>query len=327
MRRTIFLFLVIVAAITLLAGCSVGKRYTITVTGESDVLAEPLKKKYSAGSTVNVKIYKLCDAYTYAHLDSERLSAGESEDGSCWTYSFVMPERDVTLHLTSDRFYGREEIDFSEIFRLSHPNEVDRVSITRYRMDSPAAFVEHLYSTKPEESAALKAMTETKLMRLDTPSVVYSACVREEYTFGFTLAHGYFSDTVRLYDGHPTLSYDQGPMYVFAFKDETFTAPTIEDPDLVTYSFPTGVSGTLKGYGDNGFSWECDYDSINVEFVLCDDQPQNITPEYYIDCQLGRINLLSSTLFELDGKYYEIVHNADEWVFRIIEIALLGGNK
>ena len=165
-------------------------------------------------------------------------------------------------------------------------------------------------------------MTEMKLVRLDTESSLSSYRVREKYTFGFTLAHGYFSDTIGLYDGHPTLSYDQGPTYVFDFKDETFTAPAIDDPDLVTYSFPMGVSGTLGGYGDSDFSKECDYVSINVEFVPYDGQPSDITPEHYFDCQLGRINLLSSTLFELDGNYYEIVRNADEWIFKIIEITL-----
>ena len=327
MKRTISIFLVCAAVVALFSGCFVGKRYTLTVTGQSFVLAEPLNKKYSAGSTVNVKVCKLADSVTYLYLDGEYLrGSGETEDGLSWLYSFVMPEHDVVLHLTDDRFYGREEIDFSKICYLSHPNDVDRVSITRYRMDSHTAFVEHLYSTKPEDIAAFKAMTEMKLVRLDTDSSLSSYRVREKYTFGFTLAHGYFSDTISLYDGHPTLRYDHGPTYVFDFKDETFTAPTIDDPDLVTYSFPMGISGTLGGYGDSDFSRERDYVSTDVEFVPYDGQPLDITPEYYFDCQLGRINLLSSTLFELNGNYYEIVRNADEWIFRIIEITL-GINK
>ena len=219
MKRTISIFLVCAAVVALLSGCFVGKRYTLTVTGQSFDLAEPLNKKYSAGSTVNVKVCKLDDGYTYLYLDGEKLRViGETEDGRSRVYSFVMPEHDVVLHLTSDQFYGREEIDFSEIFHLRHSNDVDRVSITRYRMDSHTAFVEHLYSTKPEDIAAFKAMTEMKLVRLDTESSLSSYRVRETYTFGFTLAHGYFSDTIRLYDGHPTLSYDQGPTYVFDFK-------------------------------------------------------------------------------------------------------------
>ena len=320
MKRIASLLLIIATLLTLLSGCFVGKRYTLTVTGESFVLAEPLNKKYSAGSTVNVKVCKLDDSYTYLYLDGEKLRGiGETEDGRSRVYSFVMPEHDVVLHLTSDQFYGREEIDFSEIFHLSHSNDVDGVSITRYRMDSHTAFVEHLYSTKPEDIAAFKAMTEMKLVRLDTESSLSSYRVREKYTFGFTLAHGYFSDTISLYDGHPTKSYDQGPTYVFDFKNEAYTAPTIDDPDLVTYSFADNRSEfRLKKHGDDSFSMQ--YGAFYIpEFVLCDETPADITSEYYIDCDYGRINLLSPTLFELGGRYYEIVKNAEDWIYNYIQ--------
>ena len=41
---------------------------------------------------------------------------------------------------------------------------------------------------------------------------------------------------------------------------------------------------------------------------------------YFLDTEYGRIDLLSPTVFGFDGKYYEIVKNANYWAYnRAIE--------
>ena len=313
MKRIASLLLIIATLLTLLSGCNVGN-YTVTVTGESMVLVEPLKSKYKAGETVDIELYKMDDAFTYAYLDGKKLGAREAENGKHWLYSFVMPEHDVTLHLTGDEFYGQDEIDFRRVFFISILDRVESVSITRTQVGSKDSFVEHIYSTKAEDIAAFKAMTEEKLVKLDDYSFP-TPHLKEAYTF----SSDDYSDDMILRDGHPTKSYDQGPTYIFAFKNEAYTAPTIENPDLVTYSFAyNGNEFTLKKHGDDSFSMQ--YGAFDMpEFVPYDEAPTDITPEYYLDGDYGRINLLSPTLFELGGRYYEIVKNAEEWVYNYIQ--------
>ena len=314
MKHIASLLLIIATLLTLLSGCNAGDYYTVTVTGEHVTLVKPLKSKYNAGETVDIELYKMDDAFTYAYLDGKKLGAREAENGKHWLYSFVMPEHDVTLHLTGDEFYGQDEIDFRSAFFISILDRVDSVSITRTQVGSKDSFVEHIYSTKPEDIAAFKAMTEEKLVKLDDYSVP-TPHLKELYTF----SSGDYYDDIILRDGHPTKSYDQGPAYIFAFKNEAYTAPTIEDPDLVTYSFADNRNEfTLKKHGDESFSMQ--YGAFYIpEFVLCDEAPTDITPEYYLDGDYGRINLISPTLFELGGRYYEIVKNAEDWVYNYIQ--------
>lgn len=313
MKRSIVLLLIVATLLTLLSGCIVGDYYTVTVTGEQVTFIEPLKSKYKAGETVYIRFYAFDDASTYIYLDGKELVRGESENGNRWPY-FVMPEHDVTLHLTFDKFYGQDEIDFRRAFSIPAPDRVDSVSITRTQVGSKDSFVEHIYSTKPEDIAAFNAMTEEKLIRLDdvdgTPSNL-----KEVYTFG---CGGNYSDVILRY-GNPTIIYEPFWKYIFAFKNEAYTSPTIEDPDLVTYSFAyNGNEFTLKKHGDDSFSMQ--YDAFYIpEFVPCDEAPTDITPEYYLDGDYGRINLISPTLFELGGRYYEIVKNAEDWVYNYIQ--------
>ena len=92
--------------------------------------------------------------------------------------------------------------------------------------------------------------------------------------------------------------------------------PTIDEPDLITYSFKyDGRSSDIKRYDDESFS--IDYFSIgSVEFIPYEGEPIETNSPYYLDSGYGKINLLNSTVFELNGEYYEIISGAENWAYK-----------
>ena len=106
----------------------------------------------------------------------------------------------------------------------------------------------------------------------------------------------------------------------FKFEDENYCLPTIEDPDLVTYSFIyDGLSSDVKKSDDDSFS--ITYFNINsVEFVPYNGAEIDFDATFYLDSRYGKINLLTPTVFELNGTYYQIVSGEEYWAYNYCQL-------
>lgn len=297
--------------------------YQVTVTGSTDHLGEPLLPFYKAGDTVKIKVDIIIDAAISVYVNNDKLSSvGYDKDYNF--YEFEMPHEDVTVHLTFDPFYGRENYTFDEL--LYWVEQLDKgiggipingVSMIINDFSDETSFIEKRYSEKQEDIDSFKAITDQPLIKSDYEVLVETNCAFT-YTFycndnpytgdwvgDLEFADNFFSHFYNL------TSFPQP----FRFEDPSYVLPTIEDPDYVTYSFrrePRIIY--VKKYADDSFSKRYDYMSY-VEFVPYEGPTLDIEPEFYFDTKCGRVNLLNETVFELNGEYYEIISDESSWAY------------
>ena len=104
-KSTIAVCLSAILGFTLFALCGcdtdAAEKYTLTVTGRSDFIVEPLNESYAAGETVTVKTGILYDADITATLNGAPLWYTPVEEGgnSYWEFTFIMPKKNSTLDL------------------------------------------------------------------------------------------------------------------------------------------------------------------------------------------------------------------------------------
>jgi DNA helicase HerA-like ATPase len=53
----------------------------------------------------------------------------------------------------------------------------------------------------------------------------------------------------------------------------------------------------------------------DIEFIPYEGDTFDSNSTFYLDSRYGKINLLSSTIFELNGIYYEIVSGSEYWAY------------
>lgn len=291
--------------------------YSLTVTGSKDSLMKALKSKYKAGEVVKIKAYPVTDISLHVFVNGEQIPMSHW-DSDYWGFEFVMPEEDVTVHLTYDQFYGREEYLLSDLYVAMmylerYGDDIDKICIRSYRCDEKYSIVENRYSSKSEDIENYKAMFNQSVIKLsdsNTEDPVY----RREYSFFYKdseFSELCFYDQVYHWNDFSTFQH-------FKFKDPNYVLPTIEDPDLITYSFIyDGYSSDVKSYDSDTFS-ERFFQIDSIEFIPYEGEKINIDPTYYIDSRYGIINLITSTVFELNGEYYEIVGESNYWAWNYL---------
>lgn len=313
MKKVFSLLLFFALTFSLLTGCGNGAFgfYKVTVTGWEDILAEPLKNTYRAGTVVQIKADSVTDLSVYVYVNGERIPVID-HDMNFWYYEFVMPEKDTTVHLTSDEFYGQDEYKFDDVhWWLRSQKDVHKVSIRTENHEEEKGFIENRYSSKQTDIDNFKAIADQWLLRVDddaTKDTTHSYT----YTFYYTDRNSsslYFNDAFSHWN-------DFSSYATFRFKDPNYALPTIEDPDLITYSFPYGRKANhIKRYDTEYFTVNYTMDPL-VEFVPYSGEEPDVAPTFYLDSDYGIINLLSPTLFELNGEYYEIVSGENHWAYR-----------
>ena len=289
--------------------------YKVTVTGCKDELCEPLEPYYQAGAEVKIVTPVIMDASIYVYVNNQKLDKERRPEEHIFVSTFIMPEEDVTVHLTFDGFYGRDEIYFSELFyQLEHNKTITKVSTQAYRYTPTYSLIETRYSTKTEDIAKFLAIADQKLINA-SHNDVFPCDERVNYSFYTTPKDAYY--TFEICDGYLVLSYFSGND-CFQFKDPDYTLPTIEDPELITYAFMYTRKNYIKKYGDENFSEE--YTRLaDIEFVLYEGEELDIEPEYYVEsAEYGRINILTQTVFEFEGQYYEIISGGAGWAYNTV---------
>ena len=327
MKRSIAILLLASLCICLLLGCNANENqegggivgfYRVTVTGDKDSLKQPLLPFYRAGAVVKIKAHSVTDVSLHVFVNGKEISMSRSDsDDWTWEFEFVMPEEDVTVHLTYDQFYGKEEYTFAELSpgMVHLENEVTKVFLKTTDYAEKYSFIETKYSFKQEDIDAFQAITAQKLLKADN-GVASQATHGNEYGFYYnTESHGEMIEVLKFNDQFFTWN-DFSSWQAFAFEDENYVLPTIKDPDLITYSFKyDGRSSDVKRYDNESFSIDF-FDISSIEFIPYEGADVESDSPFYLDSGYGKINLLSATIFELNGDYYEVVEGEEYWAYQ-----------
>ena len=316
MKKLLAVLLLISISLCLLVGCTgSGSFYTVKVTGSVGSLMAPIMPIYQAGTVVKIKAHPVTDITLHVFVNDKEIPMSHF-DSDYWGYEFIMPEENVTVHLTYDGFYGRDVYGFDELcYGLEHlDNEVTKVSIRTINYDEKYNFVVTKYSSRQEDIEIFKDIIKQKLIKADNND---ASNANNGYEFSFyynTESHGEMVEVLNFNDSFFTWN-DFSTWQAFKFEDENYRLPTIENPDLVTYSFIyDGLSSDVKKYDDESFSVRY-FEIDSVEFIPYEGEEINIEPVFYLDSRYGKINLLTPTLFELNGVFYEIVSDTTYWAY------------
>ena len=316
MKKILAILLLISIILCLLVGCNgVGNYYGVKVTGDKDSLMQPIMPFYQSGTVVEIKAHPVTDVSLHVFVNGKEIPMSHY-DSDYWGFEFVMPEENVTIHLTYDQFYGKDNYEFNDLNSLGFMrNEVLKVSVKTTNYQEKYSFIETRYSSRQSDIDIFKAITQENLIKADN-NVASNAIYGYEYAFFYnTESHGERIDVLEFNDSFFTWN-DFSSWQAFKFEDENYVLPTIDEPDLITYSFKyDGRSSDIKRYDDESFS--IDYFSIgSVEFIPYEGEPIKANSPYYLDSGYGKINLLNSTVFELNGEYYEIISGAENWAYK-----------
>lgn len=330
MKRLLALFLTLNIILLCFVGCNgnqgtegnlLGNFYTVEVTGGINLLHTPLMPFYKTGDVVEVKTHKITCAGLHVYVNGEEIPRIGNES-NCLVFEFTMPSENVIIHITSDRFYGKDEFSFDELFfRLSSDlNEINKVAVKTIDYSNENGFVVTKYSTKQGDIDNFKAIFNQKLIKVDHSSTA-NITTKTQYLFYNPGRDYYDEDYVTAFD--PLTFYEgifnfatESDWQKFKFKDPNYLLPTIENPDLITYSFQDSyLNDPIKKYGDESFSK--DYYSLEqVEFIPCEGSVDGLVAKFYLDTKFGIINMFNETIFEFGGQYYEIVEGERYWAYQ-----------
>ena len=325
MKKVISVLLLVSISLCLLASCNeINNYYSVEVTGSKWSLIEPIESQYQAGTLVQIKSYPVTDVSLHVFVNGEEIPMIHY-DSDYWGFEFVMPEENIKIHLTYDNFYGKENYVFEELYSLRFlTEEITKVSIRTTNYSEKYSFIENKYSSKPEDIDCFKAIFNQKLIKVDN-NIASNSIYGNEYIF---YNDSFYDDLwhseillqeLKFNDEFLTWN-DFSNWQAFKFEDENYVLPNIENPDLVTYSFKyDGRSSDVKKYGDESFSIR--YVHINsIEFIPYKGECLDTEPMFYLDSGYGKINLLSSSIFELNDEYYEIISGMEYWAYSYCQL-------
>lgn len=319
MKRFIALLLIATLSICSLSSCGIGGFYSVTVTGSRNSLIRPLMPAYRAGTVVEIQAHPVTDVSLHVFVNDEEIPMTHY-DSDYWAYEFVMPEENVTVHLTYDPFYGKNEYSFYELHGGLDllDGSINMVSLRiENHTDGVYDLIETRYSYKQEDIERFKAIVDqdlTKRTKNNGQLATYA------YSYSF-----YDTEESEVSIIEPLCFYDEffhwnnfSQSQSFQFVDESYALPTIDDPDLITYSFMyDGRSSDVKRYDDKLFAIRY-YMYSEIEFVPYSGEISDGEFIFYLDSRYGKINLVSQTIFELNGVYYEIISDTTYWAYNLV---------
>ena len=101
MKRILAVLLTMFMALTAFVGCASFDVYTLTVTGEADILTETPFILQKAGTAITLQRGVVTDVDVVVTLNGEELEeqAFHDEDGYYYTYTFIMPKKASVIHV------------------------------------------------------------------------------------------------------------------------------------------------------------------------------------------------------------------------------------
>ena len=161
MKKILAILLLISIILCLLVGCNgVGNYYGVKVTGDKDSLMQPIMPFYQSGTVVEIKAHPVTDVSLHVFVNGKEIPMSHY-DSDYWGFEFVMPEENVTIHLTYDQFYGKDNYEFNDLNSLDFMrNEVLKVSVKTTNYQEKYSFIETRYSSRQSDIDIFKAITQ-----------------------------------------------------------------------------------------------------------------------------------------------------------------------
>lgn len=303
-----------------LVGKSDENSYNVTVTGSTHSLMEQLASSYQAGTKIEIKAYPVTDITLYVFVNGVEVKMSHF-DFDYWGYEFIMPEEDVTIHLTYDQFYGKDDYTFSDLYYwVDNLKNVDKVAIYN-KANGNSKFSEIYYMSNASDISRMLDILKQPLEKYETEfyGPQYDDIIPIE-----------FNTTIIYYVGEQSYSLnfinnilcwnDFSTSQRFNFKDPSYLVPNAAlEYDLKTYKFEyDGLSSDIKKVSNEEFVDRFFYiDSI--EFVEYTGALDDVVPKYYLDSRYGKILLHTATVFELNNKYYEIISGSEYWAYNYLK--------
>jgi hypothetical protein len=176
------------------------------------------------------------------------------------------------------------------------------------------SFIETRYSTRQLDIDNFKAIVEQRLIKVDN-EIAAELPIGREYGFCYGREGNIHRVEALEFNGEFFAWSDIMSWQAFRFEDENYALPTIEDPELITYSFRyDGLSSDIRSYDDESFSQEFFRIGL-VEFIPYIGEAIESGSPFYLDSRYGNIKLLSPTVFELNGDLYEIISGSEYWAY------------
>ena len=291
--------------------------YIVTVTGSTDSLIEQIPELIQAGSKIEIKAHPVTDITLHVFINGEEVMMSHF-DSDYWGYEFIMPKENITIYLTYDQFYGKNDYTFSDLYYwVDELENVDKVAI--YNKDyTYQSFSEIYYLTKQSDINRMLDILEQPLEKYES-----NEFDKPEYNDIIPIE---FNTTIIYYAGehYYELNFrnnllhwnDFSTSQLFKFKDPNYLVPNSAlEYESKTYKFEyDGLSSDIRKISDDSFVDR--FFNINeIEFIEHNGGIPGVNPIYYVDSRYGKIELIDAHIFKLNNKYYKIVEGSDYWAY------------
>ncbi|MDE5566462.1 MAG: hypothetical protein K2I77_05700, partial [Anaeroplasmataceae bacterium] len=222
--------------------------YQLSVTSEIvDVLDLPENGYYKAGCILEIKAAICTDVGMYVYLNNEKMECEYEDDYLYWTFS--MPKKDSTIHITRNEFYGKDVYAFEEVFsEVKFLNEENVIKIREelgYYGVSSENFTEISYTENPNDIKDILTIFDQPLKVVEYEKITgggyrkYSFYEKNSIRYDLLISNGsivlqYFSDA-----------------YFFKFDNTDFKFPKMKNKSNEYYSFNRCYeTGKVYSYSD-----------------------------------------------------------------------------
>ncbi|MBQ6883703.1 MAG: hypothetical protein IJO25_05115, partial [Clostridia bacterium] len=168
--KKLLAYLLLIVLLLPLAGCTVNQdeMYKVVVTGETDILINPIRARYRAGSIVKIKAHGVTDVSLHVFVDGVEVPSSEG-DYNYWLFEFRMPAKDITIHLTFDEFYGKDEYTFDDLIRYTDflNMTINKVAVKTSDKAERYSLAVTKYSESQEVISDFKEIFNQKLIKVD----------------------------------------------------------------------------------------------------------------------------------------------------------------
>ena len=299
--------------------------YSVEVTGSTDSLKERIPELIQAGSKVEIKANPVTDITLHVFINGEEVKMSHF-DSDYWGFEFIMPEENITIHLTYDQFYGKNDYTFSELYYwVDSLKNVDKVAI--YNKDyTYKSFSEIYYITKQSDIKCMIDILKQPLIKYDSiesDGLLYDNIIPIEFRTTIIYYEGEYAYSLN-FTNNMLYWNDFSTSQRFKFKDDNYVVPNaILEYESKTYKFEyDGLSSDVKKIDDDSFV-ERFFNINSIEFIEYDGGIPGVKPIYYIDSRYGKIELIDEHIFKLNEKYYKIATGTEYWAYNYCQL----GNK
>ena len=299
--------------------------FKVEVTGSIDSLIDQIPNQIQAGTQYEIKAYTCTDITLHVFINGEEVKMSHF-DSDYWGYEFIMPEENITIHLTYDQFYGKDDYTFSDLYYwVDDLDNVDKVAIYS-KAYTYERFSEIYYLTNQSDINRMLDILKQPLVKYDS--------IESDRPQVEKITPIEFRTTIIYYEGEYaySLNFTNNMLYwndfsssqIFKFKDDNYVVPNAAlEYDLKTYKFEyDGLSSDVKKIDDDSFV-ERFFNINSIEFIEHDGGIPGVNPIYYIDSRYGKIVLITSNIFRLNDKYYKVIEGTDYWAYNYCQL----GNK